>query len=1058
MSFSDFSVDRPVTISMLVLIVMVIGAMSLSKLGLDMMPDVDFPTLSVMTRYDGASSADIEKQLTRTVEGALAAVSGVTHTKSYSQEDASIVNVEFEWGTDLDAAAQDLRDALGLIKPILPDGADDPMVVKFSLSAMPILGYSVAGMSNTVALKRYLEDNLRARMERIDGVAQVLLMGGDVAEIKVDVDRQALEASGVTLDTVLNALRAQNMDLPGGRVIEGRTEFLVRTLGEFQDLESIRQSLVSISPSGTPVRVRDVARVTLGVEDVRNMVRGQGQPAIFMMIAKQSGANPLRVAQKVKAQLAELQETLPPDMSFNLLMDTGDQIELMARNVSRSGLIGGLFAIFFMFIFLRSVRPTLAIAVAVPLSLLATFIPIYATGETLNMMTMGGLMLGIGMLVDNAVVVIENVFRHLQEGMSRKEAARNGAREVGMAITASTATTVAVFLPLFFGGGLAGELVRGLAMVVAFSLAASLLVALTIVPMLASVLFNEEEATRLAQEGHRWAAFRARYERALLWALNHRKTTVASAILIFALAMGTVPMLGAEFMPGADQPLIMGMVKFPVGTPVQETSRAVARVEAFTMTLPDIESTNTGIGVEDDDLGAGLSETNPSGPHEAQIILRLANGRTRDQTEIIAELRAGVPEIEGMTLEWMDMGQAMMGGSAKPVQINVFGPDLVMLGEVAQAVIDGIRDVPGLKDLASSVHDAKPERHLIVDRERASSYGLTVVEVARALEMASLGGIAGIYRVDNDELMIRVRYEEKDRMGFDDLDRVTIPTRMGFSVPLRQVAHFETGSGAARITRDDQQRYVTVKGSLEGRDLGSVIADVETALGPVKLNLPAGYRLETGGTYEDMIDAFITLLGALALAILLVYMVMAAQFETFVHPVVIMVSVPLSLVGVVMANLMTGTPISVATFVGLIMLAGIVVNNGIVLIDAVNQYRREGMPKREAIIQGGGVRLRAVLITSGTTITALLPMAIWPGRGAEMSGLMGMTVAGGLAASSVLTLIIVPVVYEWFDDIGARNAARIERLVHGAAPKQESAGLAPAAMEADELSAEGSPA
>lgn len=1047
MNFSDFSVDRPVTISMLVLIVMVIGVMSLSKLGLDMMPDVDFPTLSVMTRYDGASSADIEKQVTRLVEGALSAVSGVSHTKSYSQEDVSIVNVEFEWGTNLDAAAQDLRDAIGLIKPILPAGADDPMVVKFSLSAMPILGFSVSGMSNTIALKRYLQDNLSARLERIEGVAQVLLMGGDTPEIKVDVDRQALTSAGISIDQVLMALRSQNMDLPGGRIIEGRTEYLVRTMGEFEDLGSIRQSLVSVTPAGTPVRVRDVARVTQAPEDARNLVRGQGKEAIFLMIAKQSGANPLQVSSKVKAQLAELQETLPPDMRFNLLMDTGDQIELMASNVSRSGLIGGLLAIFFMFIFLRSVRPTLAIAVAVPLSLLATFIPIYATGQTLNMMTMGGLMLGVGMLVDNAVVVIENVFRHLQEGESRKEAARNGAREVGMAITASTATTVAVFLPLFFGGGLAGELVRGLAMVVAFSLAASLLVALTIVPMLASVLFNEREAARLAEEGHRWAAFRAFYERSLIWALNHRKTTVAGAALTFALSMAAVPLLGAEFMPGADQPLIMGMVKFPAGTPVEETSRAVHRVEAFSMTLADIASTNVGIGVEEDDLGAGLSETSPSGPHEAQIILRLADDRTRNQKEIIADLREGVPKIEGMTLEWMDMGQAMMGGSAKPVQVNIFGPDLEVLRQVALETIDGLKDVPGLKDLASSVQEAKPERHLIVDRERASSYGLTVAEVGRSLETASLGGIAGIYRVDNDELMIRVRYEEKDRVGFDDLDRITVPTRLGFSVPLRQVAHFETGSGAARITRDDQQRYVTVKGSLEGRDLGSVVEDVEAALGPVRLNLPSGYRLEMGGTYEDMIDAFITLLGALALAILLVYMVMASQFETFVHPLVIMVSVPLSLVGVVGAGLLTSTPISVATFVGLIMLAGIVVNNGIVLIDAVNQYRRDGMPRREAIIKGGGVRLRAVLITSGTTITALLPMAIWPGRGAEMSGLMGMTVAGGLAASTVLTLIIVPVVYEWFDEIGTRTSTRLDRLVHGDEDEQ-----------AADDAAEGSPA
>ena len=1031
MSLSDFSVDRPVTITMLALIVLVVGVMSLSKLGLDMMPDVDFPTVSVITRYDGAGSEDIEKQITKVVEGAVASVSGVSSIKSISQEDVSIVLVEFEWGTNLDFASQDLREGIGLVAPLLPENADDPMVVKFSLTAFPLLGYGIAGMSDTIALGEYLDENLAPRIERLDGVAQVVLMGGEDREVKVDVDRQALAAAGITIDSVLGALRAQNMALPGGRVVQSGSEFLVRTMGEFRSVSEISASVVGLGPDGAPVRVRDVAKVSMGVKDIRNLARTNGEPSIFLMVNKQSGANPLKVAQRVKDELESVRQELPGEMSFSLLMDTGSQIESMAKSVSRTGLIGGLLAVLFMFFFLRSIRPTATIAIAVPLSLLVTFIPIYIMGETLNLMTMGGLMLGIGMLVDNAIVVIENIFRHLEEGEDRKTAARNGSREVGMAITASTATTVAVFLPLFFGGGLAGELVRGLAVVVAFALAASLLVALTIVPMLASVLFNEREARRRMTSDGAFDGLRDRYEGALRWALNHRKTTLGIVGLMMLFSFGGTAFLGAEFMPGGDQPLIVGKVSFPVGTPLAETERAVKRIEDYARNNPYLATVNLGVGVEEDDLGAGTNELSPAGPHEAQLFMRLKDDRDVNQATVIGMLRDNAPQVEGMTVEFMDMGQAFMGGSPKPVQIELFGKELQVLEELAEEVKAAIAEVDGLEDIGSSVEEAKPEQHLVIDRERAAAYGLTVAEVARAVETATLGGVAGLYREAGDEFFIRVRYSAEDRSNSSDLERIAVPTRMGFTVPLRQVAHFEEGAGAVKIERDNQERKVSVSGNLSERSLAEVVADVDTALAGVKANLPSGYRIEFGGTFASMIEAFITLLMALALSILLVYMVMASQFETFVHPLVIMVSVPLGYIGVVGIGLLTGSPISVATFIGIIMLAGIVVNNGIVLIDAINQLRRDGMDRREAIVRGGSIRLRAVLITSGTTITALLPMAVWPGRGAELSGAMAMTVAGGLAASSVLTLLVVPVVYEWFDSIGTKWGARMERLVHG---------------------------
>ncbi len=1032
MRITDLAVDRPVTITMIVAVIVVVGLMSLSRLGLDLMPDVDFPTVSVVTRYDGASSEDIERLLTRPVEGAVASVNGVAGVKSMSREDVSFVMVEFEWGTDLDSAADDLRQALSFIEPMMPEDAGDSMILKFSLGALPVLSYGVSGMGgNTIALREYVEDQLLARLERLDGVAGVILMGGAQREITVDVDRTALEATGLSLGQVTQAVAAQNMDLPGGRVVEGRQEYLLRTLGSYRDLADIQQTAVGMARDGTPVRVRDVAGVSEGIKDVRNTIRMGGSDSLYMMVNKQSGANPLKVASRVKKELAQIKEDLGGTLQFSLVMDTGQQIENMATNVSRTGLIGGLLAVLFMFFFLRSVRPTFAVAVAIPLSILATFIPIFITGETLNLMTMGGLMLGVGMLVDNAVVVIENIFRHLEMGKSRKEAARQGAKEVGMAITASTLTTIAVFLPLYFGGGLAGELVRGLAVVVAFALASSLLVALTMVPMLASVLFNTADANRSNAMTERFDRLRAAYRRLLAWVLDRKKRVLAVAIALLIGAGASATLVGATFLPGSDVPIVMAMVKFPVGTPLAETDRALRRIEDFVRTFDDIETVGAMIGVNEDDLGAGLSEMSPTGVHEAQIFARLKVDRGSSGQELLEQLRAGAPKTENMSVEFMDMGQAMMGGGgSKPVQIQIKGKELDELLRQAQRVVKAVTGIEGLTEIDVSMAAAKPERHLAIDRERATSYGLSIAEIARAIETAAQGMPAGYYREGGDEFMIRVRYRPEDRNSFDAMDRVVIPTRAGFNVPLRQIASFQTGYGPVSITRQDQSRQVTVRANIEGRDLGTVMGEVQDTLGPVAAAMPPGYRLDYGGMFEEMMDAFVKLFAGLLLAILLVYMVMAGQFEAFVHPIVIMVTMPLSLIGVAAVLLLTGTPFSVVTFVGVIMLAGIVVNNGIVLIDHINQLRASGMERREAVIQGGSDRVRAVLITSGTTITGLLPMALIPGRGAELTADMALTVAGGLASATVLTLVIVPVVYEILDSVGAWAQAKVLRVVH----------------------------
>jgi HAE1 family hydrophobic/amphiphilic exporter-1 len=545
---------------------------------------------------------------------------------------------------------------------------------------------------------------------------------------------------------------------------------------------------------------------------------------------------------------------------------------------------------------------------------------------------------------------------------------------------------------------------------------------------------------------------RERYRRVLRWVLDRRKRVLAVVFILFLGSGAALRLAGATFLPGADAPMLIGLVKFPVGTPLAETDRALRRIEAFVGTFDDIQTVGSMIGVNEDDLGAGLSEMSPSGVHEAQIFARLKQDREMSQVDLLEKLRAGAPKADDMSVEFMDMGQAMMGGGGnKPVQIQLRGKELPELLRIAERVMGTIDGIDGLTEMDVSMQAAKPERHLAIDRERAASYGLSIVEVARAIETAAQGMQAGYFREGGDEFMIRVRYRPEDRNSFDAMDRIVVPTRAGFNVPLRQIASFQTGFGPVSITREDQSRQVTVRANIDGRDLGTVMGEIQDTLGTVSASLPPGYRLQYGGMFEEMMDAFIKLFAGLLLAILLVYMVMAGQFEAFVHPIVIMSTMPLSLIGVTVVLIATGTPFSVVTFVGVIMLAGIVVNNGIVLIDHINQLRSSGLDRREAVVQGGSDRLRAVLITSGTTITGLLPMALIPGRGAELTADMALTVAGGLASATVLTLIVVPVVYEILDSAGEWARGHVLRVVHN----EDSIGAGAAAPDIAEPLLEG---
>jgi len=1034
-SITDVSVDRPVTITMLVMIVVVIGVISFTKLGVDLMPDVDYPTLTVMVRYPGAQSEELEAIVAKPYEGAIAAVNGVKKIKTVSQEDVTFILIDFVWGTDLDAAAADIREQVAWIEPYLPEDVESPIVIKFSLASMPQAFYLVNGMEDTVVLKKMMEDTVQARLERLDGVAQAAFFGGRTREVQVNLDRSSMLGSGVGSDQVLMALAYQNMNMPAGRLIVDREELLLRTVGVYDNLQDIRNTTVGMSrTSGAPVKLATIADVEWGTKDVRNKVRSGPFESVMFMVQKESGANPLQTRREYLAELEDVKKLLPKEIEFGLLFDIGKIIAQLGKSVVQNGIVGAMLAVIIMYLFLRNIRPTATIAVVIPLSLLATFIPIYISGDTLNMMTMGGLVLGIGMLVDNAVVVIENIYRHIELGEGRRKAAKLGAREVGMAIIASTLTTVVVFLPIVIGGGLAARLAQGLALTVAAALFCSLFVALTIVPMLASVFFSNKGSKDSLTGGRLFARFKGLYRRLLTWCVGHRIITVAAvtALFLFTCVLPATPRIGAEFMPASEDPFLMAKISMPVGTALEETEAAAIRVENVISQYPDVLTIGSMMGVDENDPGAGMQESNPTGPHEAVVFVRLKDKKDRvtaGNDELKTSIRENLPVVQNMRVEFVDMGGGF-GGSTSPIDIKLYGKDLDVLRDWAERVAESIEDVPGIVDVDTSLRAAKPESHILIDRAKAANYGLTVGQVAQAIKTATLGAVATRYREGGDEFDVRVRYNDSYRDSKAALRQILVPLPMGGTIPLSQVAVLEDGEGPVQITRENQTRRVSITANLENTNLGAAMGEVTKRVDPIKKQLPVGYMLEFGGEYEDMMTTFGQLLMGLALAVLLVYMVMAAQFESFSHPFTIMFTMPLALIGVIWIFFLTGTNLSVTSFIGVIMLAGIVVNNGIVMIDYVNQLRKQGLSLHEAAIEGATTRLRPVMITSLTTMMAMVPMAFFKTEGSEMMAPLALTVIGGLGAASLFTMIVVPVVYIIIDNIAAKGGMAWTWIFH----------------------------
>ncbi len=1029
MSIPAFSVKRKVTITMLILIIVVVGAIAYTKLGLDLMPSIEYPTLTVITSYKGASPEDVEQLVTKPLEEIVSSVTRVKEVKSVSQEGLSMITVEFEWGTDMDAAAQDIRDRIARFRKFIPEEADDPIVYKFNISDFPILYYGISSKTLSQSqLKKLLDDQVVEKLSRLDGVAAVQVLSPRKREILITPSLEKLAAYGIGVDRIIQALRMENINQPAGFILSSHQEKDIRIKGQFDRLDDIKRVVVGVSKEGKIVHLGEVAEVRFGDYEERATANINGEPAVVMLVTKTSNANTVLVARRVKKALKQLRKRLPSDVEFHLVFDQEQPITLMAIRTVGNILVGGILAIAILFLFLGNWRPTLVISLSIPLSIISTFIAFYVAGYTLNLLTLGGLALGVGMLVDNAVVVIENTYRHFEEkGLSPDEASVVGTEEVAMAIAASTFTTIAVFFPMVFASGITGKLSRALALSISFALLSSLFVALTITPMLTSVLYRKERKKgKLTELMSRFSdsfvkgRMRKAYERSLRWVLGHRGLFLTGVFLLFVLSFGVIKIVGTEFMPKVDRAIIMMKIKTPVGTPLEVTDKLARQDAKILASFPETISVLTSVGAtQEGGVGSASFEFSPSGPHEAMVWAKLKyrEERSRSIDEILEDFRAKVPKYKGVENQVLDLGRMMTGGSLYPVEIEVYGKDLHAIHTVAERVARVLRSVKGMRDVNMTYQAGKPEVVLLPRRDIISKLGLSTGYIATLVNYATTGELATrvTYRGDNYDVRVQLPSDERERLS--ELLKFPIITPLGSKVYLSDLVTVRESKGPVRIYRSSKQRVITVRANIVGRSLGQAVAEASKKLKPIEENLPSGYSLEIAGQYKDMVDAIKTMIQVFLLAALLTYMIMAAEFEHLSHPFVIMFTVPLAIIGVFLAFLLARKPISLPGMMGIVMLAGIAVNNGIVMVDYINQLIRGGKDRFEAVVEGAVTRLRPVLITALTTVFGTLPMALSKSTGSEMRAPMGLAIVGGLTVATFLTLFVVPIMYTYMNRI-----------------------------------------
>ncbi len=1031
---------------MLMSTLVVFGLISFKRLPINLLPDISYPTLTVRTKYLGAAPSEIENLLSKPIENAVSVVSHVVRVSSRSRPDVSEVVIEFLWKTNMDFASMDIREKLDMVD--LPDGAERPILLRFDPALDPIMRISLSGDDDLFTLRILAEEEVEPSLEglsadvgvmgskAISGVAAVEISGGLEEEIHVELEEARLANLGIPISKVIRRLGEENINLTAGNIKEGEIEYIVRTFNEFQEVDDIRDIIVDLK-NRIPIKVSDIGSVRKSHKERKVITRFNGQESVEIAIHKEADANTVSVARLVKERLKEIEKRLrkySQSIRLDIIFDQSRFIERSIREVIFTALWGGCFAIIILFMFLKSVKSTLIISLTIPLSVTATFFFMYISGVSLNVMSLGGLALGMGMLVDNSIVVLESIDRYHRNGYSEINSANRGASEVGGAVIASTLTTVCVFIPIVFVKGIAGQLFNDQALTVAFSLIISLLVAITLIPMLSSIKMKRKAGV---MEGAQttlnapipkplkilylllyplfivfdflFSAITRVYPKILSFALSAKLLVITIAFIILVGAWYLSAHLGKELIPELSQGAFTINIEKPIGTSLSNTLETMKKIETIVGSGEKVETVHTITGSTGQVGGSVVEERENIG--EVNITLWQKSDRSVEK-EVIADLREKLKLLPAVEYKF---SRPAYFTYATPIEVEIKGYNLDTLKKVSKIVSERLSEIEGIADVKSTIEGGIPEVQIVFNRQKLTQLGLDSNTVATIIRNNVLGNVSTEFSKRDRKVDVRVRVRKRDLKSIEDLRNFVINPEGRKPISLASISELKIEEGPGEIRRVDQERVVLISANLEGRNLRNVVSDIERMIENIRV--PSGFYVAVSGQNREMLVAFSSMVFAIILALFLVYIVMASQFESLLHPFVIMFTIPFALVGVVLSLWVTSQPVSILVLVGVVMLAGIVVNNAIVLIDCINTRRKEGMSRSEAILAGGKIRLRPILMTTTTTVLGLLPLALGLGEGAELRVPMGITVIGGLLFSTLLTLILVPVVYDIVEGI-----------------------------------------
>ena len=1028
MSIYKSAVKKPITTIMVFVAIVVFGIYSLSKLPVDLYPELELPAITVMTIYPGANASEIEANVTKPIENSLNTLDNLKEVTSVSRDNMSVVTLEFEWESNLDEASNDIRNALEFIKDNLPEGCESPVIYKFNSSFMPILFYAITAEESYEGIEKIIEEKIINPLNRIEGIGSIGLSGLPGRTIYVEVDPVKTESLGLSVEMIGGIIQAENINLPAGNVKMGQMDYQLKVQGEFTQSEQIENIIIG-SFNGQTIKVSDIAVVRDSIRDMSIIEKINGQTGIRMFVQKQSGANTVEIAKQVKEQLLEIEKTLPPDMKIVPIFDSSEFISDSINNLTETLMYAFLFVILVVLFFLGRWRATFIIVLTIPISLIVAFIFLSLSGGSINIISLTSLSIAIGMVVDDAIVVLENITKHIERGASPREAAIYATNEVWLAVIVTTLVVVAVFFPLTLVSGLTGVLFRQLGWIVTITVVTSTLAAISLTPMLSSKMlkliaprkkrFSYDKTIKVFLD--KLDNF---YEKVIRWVLKRKIPALVVAILIFAGTMSVVTQVGTEFIPEADQSRVVATIELQTGLRVEETQKVALQIEKIiNEKYPETTMVSTSAG--SDDNGGVSAIWGTSGSHIINITMALSpvNDRNRSCWDIGDDLRAEldkIPEIEDYKITYS--GGMQMGGDNN-VSVEIFGYDFDATNQVAADIAAQMREIESARDVQISRDEMKPELELVLDRDKLAMYGLNTATVSLSLRNRVTGLTATKFREDGDEYDIVIRFEEKYRNSVSDIENITVMNQQGVKVRLGDIGYVAETWLPPNIDHKRRERIVTVSASPYNASLGDLAKEIQAIVD--KTEIPNGVLVDVGGAFEDQQESFMDLGLLMVLSLLLVYIVMASQFESLKMPLIIMFSIPFSFSGVVLALWLTGTNLSIIAALGAVLLIGIVVKNAIVLVDYINLMRDRGYELYEAIAMSGKSRLRPVLMTALTTGLGMLPLALSSGEGSEIWSPMGISVIGGLIFSTLLTLIVIPVIYAILERPGARKRRKL---------------------------------